>query len=224
MELWRRLFAIGRSTVDDRIRRVVVIVLEGLELDLVERSLEQGLLHNLALLSDIGTRVAFTKPQLNVVESLARVANTNSLRSVFLPAVSIAGAIDLRSICAADRAQQARLFAALSRRPPQIVGAEFDMPLQMARLFGPDPRADEQIILRDIYARMDEVVGKAFSFLDEQTALLTLIPGRHDSAVADGGFATGFLYASRPLPLPKEAETSVSQLVLPLLDAGCRVQ
>lgn len=77
--------------------------------------------------------------------------------------------------------------------------------------------------MRDLYARMDEVVGKAFSFVDATTVLLAVIPGKHGTEAMDGGFTTGFLYASRPLPGPSAAGTSVSQLVLQLLEVGCRV-
>jgi hypothetical protein len=217
MEWFRWLVAWGRSKVDKRVRRVIVVVLEGLEAELVDRYLEQGLLHNLALLSDIGTRAALGASRANLLETLSTTAASNHLRSVVLPAVPMATAIDLHSICAADRAQQERLVAALSRRRTQVVAAVFDMPLQLVRLFGPHPQSDPQLILRDVYARMDEVVGKAFSFVDETTVLLAVVPERQRPEPVAQGPVAGLLYVSRPWQPQKPDGTPVSQLVLELL-------
>jgi hypothetical protein len=220
MEWFRRLIALGRSKYDDRVRRVIVIVLEGLKLELVDRYLEQGLLHNLALLSDVGTRTTLDASLSNDLETVAKAVTNNRLKSVVLSPVPISGAIDLQSICVADRAQQERLIAALSRRRIQVVAAMFDMPLQLEMLFGPRPQSDEQLILRDVYARMDEIVGKAFSFVDTSTVLLAVIPGRHSSEPIHRGAAAGRLFVSRRLGPRCPDRMSVSELVVELLGAG----
>jgi hypothetical protein len=108
-------------------------------------------------------------------------------------------------------------MAVLSRRRTQVVAAVFDMPLQLERLFGPHPQSDQQLILRDVYARMDEVVGKAFSFVDETTVLLAVVPGRQCPEPEAQGPVAGSMYVSRPWQPQKPDGTPVSQLVLELL-------
>ena len=51
MDWVRRMFGGWRAKGQGRVRRVIVVGLEGLDPALVEEYLEQGLLHNLALLA-----------------------------------------------------------------------------------------------------------------------------------------------------------------------------
>ncbi|MGD9633025.1 MAG: hypothetical protein AB7U97_07085 [Pirellulales bacterium] len=160
---------------------MVVLWLSGLDVARVDQLLEVGLLHYLALLSDIGVRVRVEGDAVVDFDSFVRRVRTIAPRTKALSPVPAAVPIDLDGICAADRAQQERLFAALDRRRPQVVACEFDMVAQLNRLFGSTPD-EQQLILRDVYARMDENVGKAFSFVDEETALVAIIPTRRKSA------------------------------------------
>lgn len=192
-----------------------------MEVARLEDYLELGLLHSLALLGDIGNCVALVESE-SIVRSVEIAANAERLRSVILPAIPITSPVDLHSICAADQLQQERLIKALSRRRPQVVVAEFDMLRQLENLFGNCPQPDEQLIVRDVYARMDEIVGKAFSFVDEASFLLVAIPSRQASEPAAREQMAGTLFSSRPLPLRGEGQVSTAQLVLDLLGSVSR--
>jgi hypothetical protein len=53
------------------------------------------------------------------------------------------------------------------------------MPWRVAQAFDPQSGGfcdeDRKQVIRDVYLRMDEVVGKAFSFVDDETALLVVV-------------------------------------------------
>lgn len=196
MEWLRQLFAKRRIGRRRGFRRVILLVFEGLEPALVHEYLEQGLVHYLALLSDIGWRIDWTPARPIVVSELAGALRRHGLRTVVLPAADVSPPGDLRAISAADRGQQERLIAALRRWRPEVVAAWFDMPMQLARLFGPEPDAPSRQVLRDVYARMDEIVGKAFSFVDEQTVLVAAIGSPQTGAAVDHRASPGLLCAS----------------------------
>ena len=215
-QLWmgwfQRLVDRWRAGEPVRVHRVFVVVLEGLDSSLVDHHLEQGLLQNLALLSDIGTRATWVDFREFDPNDLNASLAEQRLRVVTLPASSEAPA-DLHAVCAADRRQQERMIAVLRRGKAGVVVAVFDMLAQLARLYGPQPDADQQLVIRDVYARMDEVVGKAYSFVDERTALLAAIRGPSD-------LEAGLIFASVPLDRARAAEVSLPGLVRQLLDAA----
>ena len=197
MNWLRRLLANGWTRDRGQVRRVVVVVLEGLEPALVDHYMEQGLLHNLALLSDIGTRTRLRDSGPEFVDSLESATAKHRVRTQVLMATAIRNPPDLSAICVADRTQQERMIAALLRARRGLVVVVFDMPLQLARLFGPDPTDDQRQIIRDVYARMDEIVGKAFSFVDGSTVLFAAVPSGDDVPTADRPTA-GLLFSNCP--------------------------
>jgi hypothetical protein len=207
--LWDWL-ATWRAGKPVRVRRVIVVVLEGLEPSLVDHHLGQGLLQNLALLSDIGTRVAWGGAGAFDVDGFK--ASLPGRRVRVLSADSQAHA-DLPALCATDRRQQERMIGVLRRRRSGVIVAVFDLVAQLARLYGPRPDAEEQLVIRDVYARMDEVVGKAYSFVDERTALLAAIRAPSDSEA-------GLIFSNVSLDRAHAAEVSLPGLVLQLLGAA----
>jgi hypothetical protein len=219
MNWLRRLLANAWTRDRGQVRRVVVVVLEGLKPALIDYYLEQGLLHNLALLSDVGTRILLRDLEIDLAEPLASAGVKNRLRTRVLRAMSIRNPPDLNAICAADRLQQERMITALSRARGGLVVAVFDMPLQLARLFGPDPTDDQRQITRDVYARMDEIVGKAFSFVDAATVLFVVVSRCDDGPTADRPSA-GLLFASCPAERLGSAEVRLPSAVLHLLGVG----
>jgi hypothetical protein len=80
-----------------------------------------------------------------------------------------------------------------------VVVGVFDMPARVEQLFGPRPDESQHLVLRDVYARMDEIVGKAFSFVDEQTALLVVVGAQRVGEVAPPSARAGLLFSSRKL-------------------------
>jgi hypothetical protein len=203
MNWLRSLLATLRSKRRGPFRRVIVLVIEGLEPSRVDDYLEQGLLHWLALLSDIGARAAWQDAPLFDARKLELRLTDARVRTTTLPASS-SSANDLAAICALDRQQQESLFAALTRRRAGVVLAVFDMPARLARLYGSQPSAEQQAIVRDVYARMDEIVGKAFSFVDDETVLLTAISPPQSGDSPPGG-NTGMIFASCP---PEQLDSS----------------
>ena len=73
------------------------------------------------------------------------------------------------------------------------------MPARLKQLFGPQPDESQRFVLRDVYARMDEIVGKAFSFVDERTALLAVIRCPSVGEVAPTSASANLLFSSRRL-------------------------
>jgi hypothetical protein len=200
MDWLRRLLAKWRTHGPVGVRRIIVLEIVGLEPALVDDYLEQGLLHHLALLCDIGGRALFSNSALSAADgSLCNAIGELGIRSIVLRPAAPRQPVDLAAICAADRAQQERLFAALARSRPAVVVGVFDMPARTERLFGPRPDENQRLVLRDVYARMDEVVGKAFSFVDTRTALLAVIRGQACGEPAPSSTRTGLLFSSRKL-------------------------
>ena len=212
LESWR---AGGKSAV----RRVIVLEIDGLEPALVDEYLEQGLLHSLALLSDIGARVPLVNsPTYAIGGSICDALRKSGVRTVELLPLEPPKPTDLTAICAVDRGQQQRLFAALARLRPAVVVCKFDMPARLKQLFGPQPDESQRYVLRDVYARMDEIVGKAFSFVDEKTALLAVIRGESSGDVAPTSAETGLLYSSRKLSDSASEGAELAAVVTGLLN------
>jgi hypothetical protein len=201
---------------DGPIRRVVVLVLEGVEPGPVERYIGQGLLHNLALLGDIGARSAWKEAGAATFESLATPFREVGARVEALPAASRDASNDLDACCAADAAQQEKLFAELIRGRSGVVVAEFDLLARLTQQFGAEPDDKQREIVRDVYARMDEVVGKAYSFVDERTVLVVAMRG---TRVADQ-HSGGLLFASCRLEDLGSTGESISAVVGKLLASG----
>ena len=217
MNWGRRLLENWRTGGRSRVRRVIVLGFNGLKPALVDHFLEQDLLHYSALLSDIGTRADWVDSWTLDVARLASAIGKFGVRTVALPSPHLSSPADMQAICAADRLQQERLIAALKRSRPGLVACDFDMPAQLARLFGPDPDDSERLVIRDVYARMDEIVGKAYSFVDDRTVLLAAIPSPTTAEVADG-----LLFASCPPDAVGRPESSLEATVLRLLGVAPR--
>jgi hypothetical protein len=76
-------------------------------------------------------------------------------------------------------------------------------------------------VIRDVHARMDEHVGKAFSFVDSETALVVVIPARCvDSSPISGETNTCRVFVSCPLPTDEPPPTSLADLVQKLLGSA----
>jgi hypothetical protein len=210
MDWLRRLLEAWRTRRQAVVRRVVILRISGLEPALVDRYLDEGLLHYLALLADIGTRADCCEVRPKDIQLLALAAGKVGLRTVALASLLLSQPPDADAICAADLEQQERLIAALGHFRPGIVLCDFDMPARLTQFFGPDPTENQRHILRDVYARMDEVVGKAFSFVDDRTVLLVAISAPSDNGSATSPAAAGLLFSSRRL-----AATAASEILLP---------
>jgi hypothetical protein len=147
------------------LRRRILLEIVGLEPVAVDRYLGEGLLHNLALLSDVGGRGRLVGTAAAEIAVLRATAGERKMRVVDLSPAPQGGDSQLSTICRDDESQQARLIEQLSRRPAgELVVATFDMPARLHQLYGPNPSDAERLVLRDVYARMDEVVGKVYSF------------------------------------------------------------
>jgi hypothetical protein len=218
MNWLRRLVANWRTTRPGQFRRVIVLLFDGLEPAAVDRYLDEGPLHYLALVSDVGTRDEWAEFEPLEPAEFAATLTGRGLRTVVLPALSEPPPDGLAGICAADRRQQERLLAALSRGRSEVIVAVFDMAAQLARLYGPHPDADQQRIIRDVYARMDEIVGKAFSFVDDRTALLAVVPPPLSPRDA-GPPPPGFLFATCSPEAVAPPGTRLAPLVRALLGA-----
>ena len=218
MDWFWRLFGRGRENGPSRVRRIIVLVIDGLEPALVDAYLEQGLLHHLALLGDFGGR----GPLVHSATGAASGSLLDAIGKLGVPVVELQPVeprqpADLEAICAADRHQQERLFAALARSRPTVVVGVFDMPARVKRLFGPRPDESQRLVLRDIYARMDEIVGKAFSFVDAGTALLAAIDASKTGEGASPSTSLGLLFSSRRLSRLDSAGIDLESAVAGLL-------
>ena len=190
IQCWR---ARGRGTV----RRVILLEIVGLEPAAVDRYLEQGLLHYLALLSDIGTReFVVDLPPSFVASTIGNAARHCGVRSVELLPPQNSPSADVESLCLTDRQQQERMIAELSRGRRGVVACVFDLPARLRQLFGPQPDEAHRLMIRDIFARMDEIVGKAHSFVDVGTELFVVIHTVGDCSVGNDTFARGLIFAS----------------------------
>jgi hypothetical protein len=163
------------------LRRRILLEIVGLEPAAIDRYLGEGLLHNLALLSDIGQRARLDGSVATEIATLRATANQRGVRVIELTTALESGDSQLSTICRDDELRQTRLFEQLDRRPAgELIICSFDMPARLRRLFGSNPSESEQLVLRDTYARMDEVVGKAFSFIDDSMALAIAVAPDQD--------------------------------------------
>jgi hypothetical protein len=170
----------------------------GLEPVALARYLDQGLLHNLALLNDVGGRNILASSNAVQFEVVRQEARRRGVRVVELAPPSNGESPDLAAICQNDELQQTRLIEQLSRRPRNdLVICTFDMPARFGRLFGSDPSESEQLALRDVYARMDEIVGKAYSFVGDSVVLAVAIgPGPDCHSECDAPPAATLFHSS----------------------------
>jgi hypothetical protein len=225
MDWFWRLLGRERTRGPSKIRRVIVLVIDGLEPALVDEYLDEGLLHHLALLSDIGGRAPLLDSGAEaraVCGSLRHAISRLGVQAVELPPVEPSPPADLAAICAADRQQQERLLAALARSRPAVVIGVFDMPARLKRLFGSRPDESQRLVLRDVHARMDEIVGKAFSFVDERTALLAVVSGKNPGDVTPPSAPVALLFSSRKLSDSFAAEINLESAIASLLRPKAR--
>jgi hypothetical protein len=199
--------------------RVAILSLEGLERGLVDRYFEEGSLPNLAFLGDVGQRFDVDDCRSLDPIALCEALRQRRVRARFIPPPRIASPADLDVICAADRAQQERLIAALERRRPRVIVASFPMMVQLAELFGPTPGGTQQQVLRDVVARMDEVVGKALSVIDARTILLVVL---HPCRTATDVVMPASVFSSRALADGPQEAGSFASVVLALLVEQCK--
>ena len=171
---------LNRSPREDRpasISRVIALRLEGLVPALVIRYLEEGLFQHLALLSDIGSQAELADVVATDLDAFCIAMHRHGVHAMVLPAALLPADVNLVGICAADRVQQEQMIAALKERRDGVVVCVFDMVAQLGRLYGTPLNAEQQLVFRDVYARMDEIVGKALSFVDDRTVLVVIARG-----------------------------------------------
>jgi len=218
MDWFWRLLGRGETSALGELRRIIVLVIEGLEPALVDEYLEQGLLHHLTLLSDIGDRRSLVNSAMGADgRSLGDAIGKLGLPAVELRPPDPRQPVDLAAICAADRQQQEQLFAALGRSRPAVVVGVFDMPARLSEFFAPRPDESQRLVLRDIYARMDEIVGKALSFVDARTVLLAVIRAPDTGEVATPSASAGLLFCNRRLAVPSAQNHSLEATIAGLL-------
>ena len=110
------------------------------------------------------------------------------------------------------------MIAAPMGRRDGVVVCVFDMAAQLGRLYGPQLSAEQQLVMRDVYARMDEVVGKAMSFVDDRTVLVVIARGA-DSDV-EPIQSRGLAFASCRLESALTKGADLTKIVLGLLNVG----
>lgn len=200
------------------LRRRILLEIVGLEPTAVDRYLGEGLLHNLALLSDIGGRASLDGPLAAQTAAIRATASKRGVRVIELRQALESGDSQLSTICRDDESQQARLIEQLSLRTSnELVIAMFDMPARLNKLFGPNPINAERLVLRDVYARMDEVVGKAYSFVDDSVALaVVLAPHRDRQSICDAPPA--LLFSSRGLNSASDSICTLHAALFPSSD------
>jgi hypothetical protein len=218
MDLFWRLFGRGSAIGSSGLRRIIVLVIEGLDPALVDEFLEQGLLHHLALLTDVGGHGSLVDSALGVDDdSLGEAIGRLGVRAVELRPTKSRQSTSLAALCAADRQQQERLFAALARWRPTVVIGVFDLPARVKQLFGHQPDESQRLVLRDLYARMDEVIGKAFSFVDAQTVLLAVIRATDSGEVVPPSANADLVYANRQLTVSRAEHSRLDAIIVDLL-------
>jgi hypothetical protein len=210
MNWLRRWMANWRSRAPRPIRRVIVLLLDGLEPALVDHYLEQGLLHYLALLSDVGLRTVWRESAPVDLDSWKAIFREHRVGLAVLPTPSDSKSGNLMALAAADRRQQENLLTALGRKRSGVVVAAFDMARHLQQLLSNEPDENQRQVARDVYARMDEIVGKAFSFVDDRTVLIAVAlrspdPGLGKSTAGGILFAScrSEAFASLPADLPR---------------------
>jgi hypothetical protein len=213
---WDRI--IGRPSVN--IRRVIVLVLQGFDWRRAEQYLGEGLLHYLPLLSDIGAHFDVGSEAAFDADSCAACLRTAGTRVELFAGMPASAEADLDELCVADRRQQEQLFTLLRRRRSGVVVATFDLLTRIERLFGPQPTSEQQLVIRDVHARMDEQVGKAFSFVDSEAALVIVIPARCvNSNPISGQTNTCRVFVSCPLSTDEPPPTSLVEILQKLLNS-----
>jgi len=224
MKLLRMIWDQGRGSRKVGIRRVVILILEGFDTVRGRRFFDEGLLHYLPLLADIGAQLSLPDATSTDIEAIATALRAAHLKVTVLPSEATSYQATMDGICNADRVQQKKLFVALRRHRCGVVICAFDMLARLERLFGPQPTVSELQILRDVHARMDENVGKALSFVDEETALLAVIPARSAALQAGAAPQGPEVFAGLPLPASDARSLGLAPIVLGILDsqAGCK--
>ena len=152
--------------------------------------------------------------------SFARRSAVQRIRAVAIPSVTLSPHPDLDVICAADQLQQEQMTSAVQRGRNRVVVCKFDMLRQLARLFGPRPSAEQQLVIRDGYARMDEVVGKALSCCDSETTLLVVIPPNSGSPDSKLRPKNGMIFSSHRCDPPPPDDFQLAEFVRQLLSVG----
>jgi hypothetical protein len=90
---------------------------------------------------------------------------------------------------------------------------------QLESLFGPTPDAEQRLVLRDVHVRMDEVVGKAMSFVDARTVFLAAIRPRRSTINAP---AQAAVFVSRAVSDQPNGVDDLAEVVSQLLDGSAR--
>jgi hypothetical protein len=214
-----RLFECWLPKGQGGLRRRILIEIVGPEPVAVDRYLGEGLLHNLALLSDVGGRGRLAHTAAAEIAAVRATAGQCKVRVIELSPAPGVGNSQLSTICRDDESQQARLIEQLSRRPAgELVVATFDMPARLRRLFGSNPSESEQLVLRDVHARMDEIVGKAYSFVDDSVALAVVIAPRPDRQSICDAPPPALVFSSRGLNSTSDSACTLHAALFPSSD------
>lgn len=203
-------------------RRVIVIALTGFEPAQVDRFADEGLLHYLPLLEDIGIRFSLSDASASDLESMASSLRREGIEVTRLTSDTTVAQLSLEQICAADRRRQEQLFDVLERQRRGVALCEFAMLAQLASRFGPHPTAEDEFVLRDVHARMDEHVGKVLSFVDERTALVVEV-SRPPSACRESAEESHVeVFVTPPVRASETRSRTLREIVLQLLDSRLR--
>lgn len=207
MNPWLRLVERWQSKGQRGPRRRILLEVVGLELAAVDRYLDQGLLHNLALVSDVGGRTNLAGSIAAQLALVRQEARSRGIRVVELAPPSDGDSPELAAICQNDELRQTRLIEQLRRRPGNdLIICSFDMPARLHQLYGSSPDEAEQLVLRDVYARMDEVVGKAYSFVSDSVVLaVAILPQQDCRGECDAPMSTALFFSQghiSPVELP----------------------
>lgn len=215
LRIIERLISKGQGGLQRRILLEIV----GLEPAAVDRYLGEGLLHNLALLSDVGGRGRLVGTAAAEIAVLRATAGERKMRVVELSPALQGGDSQLSTICRDDESQQARLIEQLRRRPAgELVVAKFDMPARLNQLFGCNPSESDGLVLRDVYARMDEVVGKVYSFIDDSVALAVVLAPQNDRQSICDAPQPALVFSSRVLNSTSDSACTLLAALFPSSD------
>jgi hypothetical protein len=219
LRLFERWFPKGQGGL----RRRILLEIVGLEPDAVDRYLGEGLLHNLALLSDVGGRGRLAHTAAAEIAVLRATAGIRKVRVVELSPAPEVGDSQLSTICRDDESQQARLIEQLGRRPSgELVIATFDMPARLNQLFGRNLSESEGLVLRDVYARMDEIVGKVYSFVDDSVLLSVVLGPQYERhSICDAPPPT-LLFSSRGHNSTGDLDCTLETALFPMSDVAAK--
>lgn len=196
------------------VSRVIALRLEGLVPALVLRYLEEGLFQHLALLIDIGTRIELEVDVATDLGTFCAAMRSHGVHAALLPAAPLPATANLEDICAADRLQQERLIAVLKGRRQRVVACEFDMVAQLGRLYGTRLNDQQQLLMRDVYARMDEIVGKALSFVDDGTVLIVVLHAADSDSEAEPSQSKNLAFSSCRFEPALTSNADLAKIVL----------